>query len=141
MWDANSTLADPDKQTFIAKWHLHDLQHSYKSAISFNISARGHHIYFLLDTDLLHASLQDCIIVNFHSSLLGNDCNLLTDYVESAIFQDSTTNPTILGYCLLQISNLTQCQQYIKLVWNYSSQHKVGEQSNPVHTPCDRAML
>ena len=47
MWDANSTLTDPNIKTFMATCHLYDLQHGCISAIPINTSARGHHINFL----------------------------------------------------------------------------------------------
>ena len=48
MWDANSTLQDPDIQAFMSSCHLHNLQSRCKSAIPINTSARGCHIDFLL---------------------------------------------------------------------------------------------
>ena len=41
MWDTNSTLQDPDVQTFIGACQLHNLQSQCTSAIPINTSARG----------------------------------------------------------------------------------------------------
>ena len=134
MWDANSTLADPNIKTFMATCHLYDLQHRCISAIPINTSARGRHIDFLFGTEQLRNSLRKCGILNFNDSPLSDHRALFADFDEIAIFQGSTASPTIPCQRLLRINNPTQCQQYIKLVKNYFSQHKVEERSNHLHT-------
>jgi hypothetical protein len=130
MWDANSTLTDANIQTFMATCHLYDLQHCCISAIPINTSAKGRHIDFLFGTELLGDSLCKCGILNFNDSPLSNHPALFVDFDKIAIFQSSTISPTIPCQCLLWINNPTQCQQYIKLVKTYFSQHKVEERSN-----------
>ena len=95
MWDANSTLADPDIQAFMATCNLYNLQHRCKSTIPINTSARGCHIDFLLGTELLHTSLHHCGILNFNDSPLSDHRALFADFNETAIFQSSKTNPTL----------------------------------------------
>ena len=130
MWDANSTLVDPDIQTFMATCNLYDLQHQCKSTIPINLTARGCHINFLLGTKLLHTSLCCYGIFNFNNSPLSDQRALFADFDETAIFQSSTTSPTLPSQRLLRINNPTQCQKYINLVKTYFSQHKVEESSD-----------
>ena len=130
MWDANSTLADPDTQVFMATCHLYDLQHRGKSIIPIKSSTRGRHIDVLLDTELLHTSLRHCGILNLNDSPLNEHWALFADFDETAIFQSSTTNPTLPSQQLLWINNPTLCQKYIKLVKTYFTQHKVEERSD-----------
>ena len=134
MWDANSTLTDPNIKAFMATCHLYDLQHYCISAIPINTSARGCHINFLFGTELPCHSLCKCSILNINDSPLGDHCALFADFYRMEIFQGSTTSPTVPCQHLIQINNPTQCQQYIKLVTNFFSQHKVEERSNHLHT-------
>ena len=128
MWDANSTLTDPNIQAFMATCNLNDHQHQCKSTFPINTSAIGCHIDFLLGTELLYTWLQRCGIVNFNNSPLSDHRALFTDVNETAIFPSSTTSPTLPSKQLLRINNSTQCQKYTKLVKTYFSQHKVEEQ-------------
>ena len=134
MWDANSTLTDPNIKTFMATCHLYDLQHHCISAIPINTSARGCHIDFFFATELFHDSLCKCGILNFNDSSLSDHRALFAGFDKISIFQGTTTSPTIRCQHLFRINNPTQCQQYIKLVKNYFSQHKVEERSNHLHT-------
>ena len=134
MWDANSILADPNLQTFMATCNLYDPKHQCKSTIPINTSARGRHIDFLLKTELLQTSLRRCGILKFNDSLLSDHRALFADVNKTAIFQSSTTNPTLPSHRLLRINNPTQCQKYIKLVKIYFSQHKVEERSDYLQT-------
>ena len=118
----------------MATCHLYDLQHRCISAIPTNTSARGRHIDFLFGTGQLRNSLRKCGILNFNDSPLSDHRALFADFDEIAILQGSTTSHTIPCQRLLRINNPTQCQQYIKLVKNYFSQHKVEEKSNHLHT-------
>jgi hypothetical protein len=95
MWDANSTLTDSNIKTFIATCHLYDLQHCCISAIPINTAARGYPIDFLIGTEILRNSLCKCVILNFNDSLLSHHCALFANFDEIAIFQGSTTSPTI----------------------------------------------
>ena len=130
MWDANRTLADPDIQAFMATCNLYDLQQRCKSTTPINISARGRHIDFLLGTELLHTSLRRCGILNFNNRPLSDHKALFADFDETAIFQSSTTNPTLPIQQQLRNNNPTQCQKYIKLVKTYFRQHNVEERSD-----------
>ena len=134
MWGANSTLEDHDIQTFMATCNLYDLQHQYKSTILIDSTARGHHIDFLLDTELLHTSLRNCGILNFNERPLSHHRALFANFDKTAIFQSSTTNPTLPSQQLLQINNPTQCQKDIKLVKTYFSQHKVEKRLDFLQT-------
>ena len=116
MWDANSTLADPDIQAFMATCNLYDLQHQYKSTIPIKTSTRRCHINFLLGTELLHTSLRRCGTLNFNDNPLSDHRALFDDFDKRAIFQSSSTNPTLPSQWLLWNNNLTQCQEYTKLV-------------------------
>ena len=104
MWDANSALADPDIQTFMATCNLYDLQHRCTSTIPIDTSARVRHIDFLLGTELLHTSLRRCGILNFNDSPLSDHRALFVDFDETAIFQSSTTNQTLPSHRLLRIN-------------------------------------
>jgi hypothetical protein len=138
MWDANSTLADPNIKTFMATCHLYDLQHRCISAIPINTSARGRHIDFLFGTEQLRNSLHKCGILNFNDSPLSDHHALFADFDEIAIFQGSTISPTIPCQHLLRINNPTQCQQYIKLVKTTSASTRL-RRGQTIFTPCHRA--
>ena len=118
----------------MATCNLYDPKHQCKSTIPINTSVRGRHIDFLLGTELLHTSLRRCGILNFNDSPLSDHRALFADVDETAIFQSSTTNPTLPSQQLLRINNPTQCQKYIKLVKTYFTQHKVEEQSGYLQT-------
>ena len=90
MWDANSTLHDPDIQAFITDCQLHNLQSGCKSTIPINTSARGHHIYFLLGTNLLQSTLHKSGILNRHNIPLSDHRALFADLDEQALFQGTT---------------------------------------------------
>ena len=134
MLDANSTLADPNIQALLATCNLYDLQHWCKSTMPVNTSARGCHTDFLLGTELVHTSLRRCGILNFNDSPLSDHRALFADFDKTAIFQSSTTNPTLTSQWLLCINNPTQCQKYIKLVKTYFNQNKVEERSDYLQT-------
>ena len=68
MWDENSTLQDPDVQTFMGACQLHNLQSQCTSAIPVNTSVRGRHVDFLFGTALLQISLPKSGILNFNNS-------------------------------------------------------------------------
>ena len=111
MWDANSTLTDSNIITFMATCHLYDLQHCCISAIPINTSGNGRHIDFLFRTEQLRNSLCKCGILNFNDSPLSDHRALFANFDEIAIFQGSTTSPTIPCQRLLRINNPSQCQK------------------------------
>ena len=94
MWDANSTLHDPDIQAFMTSCRLHNLQSRCESAIPINTSARGRHIDFLFGTSLLQSSLRKSGILNFNDSPLSDHRALFADFDEQTLFQGTTTDPT-----------------------------------------------
>ena len=130
MWDANSTLQDPDIQTFMGACQLHNLQSRCTSAIPINTSARGRHVDFLFGTTLLQISLRKSGILNFNDSPQSNHRALFADFDKQMLFQGYTTDPTAPSQRLLRLNNLLQCKTYLKLVHAYITAHKITERSN-----------
>ena len=114
MWDANSTLHDPDIQAFMTACQFHNLQSGCKSTIPINTSAHGCHIDFLLGTNLLHSVLRKSRILNFHDSPQSNHRALFADFDEQALFQGTTSDPTAPSQRLLRLNNPTQCKTYLR---------------------------
>ena len=129
MWDANSTLQEPDIQTFMGACKLHNQQSRCTSAIPINTSARGRHVDFLFGITLLQISLRKSGILNFNDGPLSNHIALFADFDELALFQGSTTDPTAPSQRLLRLNNLSQCKTYLMLVHAYFTAHKITERS------------
>ena len=130
MWDANSTLQDPDVQTFMGACQLHNLQSWCTSEIPINTSARGQHVDFLFGITLLQISLRKSGILNVNDSPHSNHRALFGDFDEQTLFQGSTTDPTAPSQRLLRLNNPSQCKAYLKLVHAYFTTHKITERSN-----------
>ena len=107
MWDANSTLQDPDIQKCMGACQLHNLQSRCTSALPINTSARGRHIDFLFGTTLLRISLRKSGILNFNDSPHSDHRALFAVFDEQALFQGSTTDPTAPSQRLLRLNNLS----------------------------------
>ena len=134
MWDANSTLQDPDVQTFMGACQLHNLQSKCTLALPINTSARGRRIDFLFGTTLLQISLCKSGILNFNNSPQSDYRALFADFDEQTLFQGSTTDPTAPSQRLLRLNNPSQCKTYLKLEHAYFTVHKITERSNLLDT-------